>query len=181
MEAEEKKRLIRYFPSAGVGQRLSRKQGFSRHSSYSRRQTLKEQMPPTSSFLLAFIAGQTWYGMEYPFSQLDQLSWLWPLPRSCPPPAHRQEGSVGETALLQCQHCSATAKTLGCEQHLSRYQHSTAQGGLQCGKGAPAHPDPRQPLAADNLLLFTDFYKLQAKIAERPWTLGPFQETEKIV
>lgn len=94
--------------------------------------------------LLSLIAGQTWYGMEYPFSQLDQLSWLWPLPRSCPPPAHRQEGSVGETALLQCQHCSATAKTLGCEQHLSRYQHSTAQGGLQCGKGAPAHPDPRQ-------------------------------------
>ena len=60
-----------------------------------------------------------------------QLSWLCPLPASCPPPAYLLGGAAWEKdkALTLWAHCSAIAKTLVCHQqcfsHKSKAQYLT--------------------------------------------------------
>lgn len=62
------------------------------------------------------------------------LSWLCPLPTSCPPLASSLQGK--EKALRLCKHCSVTTKTL------VRYQwQSTAPYGLLGTKLTPSQPD----------------------------------------
>lgn len=78
---------------------------------------------PPSSFLLAFIAEQLSYGMEYALVSVRQLSWLCPFPRSHPAPACWWEGMLERQPWCCCKHCLAAAKTLVYSQHFSSYQY----------------------------------------------------------
>lgn len=64
--------------------------------------------------------------LQSPFSYLLLLSrchMVGNIPRSYPQPAG--EVGISETALTLWEHCSTTAKTLVCYQHLPSYQYKT--------------------------------------------------------
>lgn len=48
-----------------------------------------------------YTLGVAFYGMEYPFAQLDQLSWLCSLPVSCAPPHRQSMGKVLKSPLIR--------------------------------------------------------------------------------
>ena len=79
---------------------------------------------PPSSFLLAFIAEQMSYTMEYSFGQLVSAFLGMSPPKILPNPSLlvREEcwRDSLETLML-CEPCSAVAKTLMHYQHLSSY------------------------------------------------------------
>ena len=62
---------------------------------------------------LAFILSRRHMVWNIPLVSLGQLSWLCPLPRSCPPPAYWWGGNVGETALMLWEHCFSSSQNTG--------------------------------------------------------------------
>lgn len=73
-------------------------------------------LAPSSSFPLAFISGQTSYGVKHPFGQ---LTWLYPLARSRPLPAYWWEGGMLGRQQWCCAVLPSSSKTVGFYQHLS--------------------------------------------------------------
>lgn len=71
---------------------------------------------PFSWLLLLRICHMMW---NIPLGSLGQLSWLCPVPRSCPPSAYWWEGTVGDTPVMLSQ------QTPTCYQLLSSTEHST--------------------------------------------------------
>lgn len=121
MEAKKKQRLI-LFLSTDV-QLLPWKQGFS--SGCSRRRTQKHSKTNASSssplFFQILPLSRHHTAWNIPVVSLSQLSWLCPLPRSCPP----QPTSEGGVLDRWFQRCSAGTKALVQYQHLASYQCNT--------------------------------------------------------
>jgi len=82
-------------------------------------------------FLLLFPGFYCWpqrhMVRNIPVVSLGQLSWLFPLPTSCSPPACSLAGAEWkkEKSSIMCKHCSAIGKILVCCQHCFSHNYKT--------------------------------------------------------
>lgn len=83
-----------------------------------------------SSFLPAFIADQTLYGMEYPLGQFGSAVLGLSPPKIFFPPSLLVRGKCCRASLCQC--CSAVGKILLCYQCISsyKYKHSSMRAAM---------------------------------------------------
>lgn len=105
---KQKEKNITYFPSASHVQPFGKLHSVCIMVTWENRWFFNKS-PPRLLWL-----SMPSYGMEYPTLSLDQLLCWCPFSTSCPSSTYLPLwwGRISETALIPCQHCSATANTL---------------------------------------------------------------------